>query len=51
MKKARQKDTAKAPRAKLREAAKEKATRPPEASSPNLGFHGKDDEKQLNPEE
>ena len=30
---------------------KEKAARPVQASSPNLGFHGKDEEKDLNPEE
>ena len=51
MKKVKEKVKAKTPEKKSDEVEKEKAARPASARSANLGFHGRDDEKDLNPEE
>lgn len=51
MKRRRQNNKVKVSSVKTSEPAKEKSTRPSGARSSNLGFHGTDDEKQLNPEE
>jgi hypothetical protein len=45
------KEKAKVPAGKPDDDKKEKARRPAAARSANLGFHGRDDEKNLNPEE